>query len=173
MSSAQTAQIAYERDQIDEIERLKQTVSELQTKVTELQTLGSKHVLERQAMNRFGGRRQRQRVVLGWASRVFGTVTCNVRERAFRLIEEAIEVAQAAGIEVNLVERILYRVYSREAGDVYKEMGGLLITTLAMCEMLNADADELERDELERILALPESLVREKHDHKRALGIAL
>lgn len=155
------------------IEALVKQVTDLKAQVTKLQTLGTKHVLERQAMNRYGSRRQRQRVVAGWASRVFGTVALNIRERAMRIVEEAMEVAQAAGVDFRTVELIGLRVFLRPSGDLEPEMGGLLVTTLAMCEVMGVDADEVERDEIERILTLNENKVREKHDGKRKLGIAL
>lgn len=155
------------------IEQISARIKELESRVTELQTLGTKHVLERQKMNRYGSRRQRQRLVVGWASRVFGTVTLNIRERAMRIVEEAIEVAQAAGIDFRTVELIGSRVFVRPSGDLELEMGGLLVTTLAMCEVIGVDADEVERNEIERILTLNENKVREKHDEKRTLGIAL
>lgn len=162
-----------ERILLDEIERKDAAIELLTTRMTELQALGTKHVLERQAMNRYGSRNQRQRLVLRWATRVFGTITTRIEERAMRVVEEAIEVAQAAGISQNTVEKILYRIYGKEPGRIEEEMGGLLVTTLAMCEVLGAEADELERNEIERILALPEGRVQEKHETKRALGIAL
>lgn len=160
-------------DLLDQIERLERDNLRLQARITELQVIGSKHVLERQARDRFGGRKRRQAVVLGWATRVFGSCTSSIKERALRLLEESIEVAQAAGLSEDTVRRMVDRVYFRSMGNLREEMGGLLVTALAMCEALGVDGDELERDEMERVLSLPESFVREKHEAKVRQGLAL
>lgn len=159
-------QVSYERSLLDEIDRLK-------ARVTELQDVGSKLVLERQARDRFGGRKRRQAVVLGWAKRVFGSCVLSQKERALRILEEAIEVTQAAGINEDTVRRMVDRVYYRSVGNLREEMGGLLVTALAMCEVLGVDGDELERDEMERVLSLDESFIQEKHKAKVAQGLAL
>jgi NTP pyrophosphatase (non-canonical NTP hydrolase) len=160
-------------DLLDHIEKIERENRELHTRVTELQTLGSKHVMERQARDRFGGRKRRQMVVFKWAARVFGACTLSPMERALRILEEAIEVAQAAGVSEDTTRRMADRVYSRSMGVLRDEVGGLLVTALAMCEVLGVDGDELERDEMERVLSLPESFVREKHDAKVRQGLAL
>ena len=45
--------------------------------------------------------------VLAWAADVFGPVATDRRERAVRLVEEAIEVAQAEGVPAEVVERVV------------------------------------------------------------------
>lgn len=154
-----------------EIDALKNELEAVRSQRDALQTRMSELVLERQRANRYGNRKRRQSVVIWWARRMFGSNTLKFTERAMRVVEEAIEVAQAVGVPVNTVERIVHRVYTKAAGEVVEELGGLLVTTLALAEVLNKDADELERDELERILSLPEHLPRESQMRKHALGI--
>ncbi len=157
---------SYERSLLDEIDRLK-------ARITELQDIGSKLALERQARDRFGGRKRRQSVVLNWAKRVLGDEAASVKERALRILEEAIEVAQAAGVGEDTTNRMVARVFYRQTGNLQAEVGGLLVTALAMCEAIGVDGDELERDEMERILSLSEDFVREKHQAKVRQGLAL
>lgn len=167
----------FERHCIDQLSRendyLSRENAELRAKVTELQEIGSKHVIERQHIRRYGNRDRRQSIVLAWATRMFGQCTTQLTERALRVVEEAIEVGQAAGLTKEQVQRLIDRVYSRPAGDVREELGGLLVTCLAICEVMRISGDDLERDEMERVLSLPEEKVREKHAQKVAEGVAL
>jgi hypothetical protein len=149
-------------------------VDRLRARVTELQTLGSKMVYERQQANRYGGRDARQQIVFGWVSRVFGSkIAHSVIERATRVREEAVEVAQAAGVPRDAAVAVLRRCYDREVGDVRSEVANLSVTLLALCGTLKVSAEELERNEIERILAIPEEDMRARQSRKHADGIGI
>src|SRR4051812_11277389 len=51
--------------------------------------------------------------VLAWAVRSFGPIALNRDERAARMAEEAVEVAQVEGVPLDVMQRITARVYSR------------------------------------------------------------
>jgi len=67
----------------------------------------------------------RQERILTWAIDTFGEVAKNPHERAARLVEEAIEVAQAVGLPLDTVDIIAGRVYSRPPGELAQEIGNL------------------------------------------------
>lgn len=154
---------------MDEAELLR-----LSAQVTDLQTRMSEMVYERQRANRFGGRARRQQVVFGWVERVFGaSIANNVIERATRVLEEAVEVAQAAGIARETAIRVVNRCFGRDVGNVEDEVANLSITLLALCATLKVDAETLERDEIERILAIPDSHMRDRQARKFDAGIGM
>jgi hypothetical protein len=61
-------------------------------------------------------------------------------ERALRVVEEAIEFAQASGISQEAVSKINQVVYEKPAGTVFQELGGCFLTLLAACETHNLNA---------------------------------
>lgn len=122
------------------------------------------------ALSAEGGARQRQ--VLNWAETNFGSIARNRDERAARLVEEAIEIAQAENVPLEIVKKISDRVYSRQSGDVRQEIGGLAITLDALAENLGIDAQVEAQRELDRILSLPKDWWTRKHAEKVAAGTA-
>lgn len=145
----------------------------LRNQLIELQARNSRLVMERQLSNRYGDRRQRQRSVLAWAVRTFGEVTKSTKERALRLVEEAIEVGQAAGLSRAIVERLVERVYARDPGDLRKELGGVGVTLMAFAESIGESAEELDRDEIERIFGIDPAVFQTKHASKIEAGVAV
>ena len=118
-------------------------------------------------------RRERQRHVLYWAVATFGEVARDKRERALRLAEEAIEVAQAAGLNVGAVEKVVDRTYSRPPGDLAKEIGGLVMTDEALAEAHGISLPEEAEREWERISAIPREEWQKRQAAKVAAGTAV
>jgi hypothetical protein len=114
----------------------------------------------------------RQARILAWAVASFGAVARNRDERAARLAEEAIEVAQAEGVSLEVIQRIAARVYSRPAGEIGREIGGVALTLEALAENLGRSADADCETELARVLAKPADHWRTKHAEKVAAGTA-
>lgn len=73
------------------------------------------------------------------------------RERARRVLEEAVELVQAAGLPKADAERILKDVYSREPGSVFQEVGGTMNTIAAFCAGLDVDLAQAAEVEMVRI----------------------
>lgn len=93
-----------------------------------------------------------QERVADWVSSCFGeTSGGNGKERAFRFVEEALELAQAAGVTPSDVVRLVNYVYARETGDPYQEVGGVLLTLAALCAAIGLDLDAAGEAELERV----------------------
>lgn len=85
---------------------------------------------------------------LDFCLRCFGfSNTFNKRERAYRYAEEAMELLQAAGLTKSEVEYILSHVYSKEVGDLRKELANAQQTLLALSSAYGIHLeDEVERD---------------------------
>ena len=98
-----------------------------------------------------------QRDVLDWVRNTFGQKFLNDRERAFRFIEEALELVQAIGLSIKDVAAIGNHVYGRTPGDYPQEMGGVMITLEALAEHLGVDLEQQNCLEWDRINGLPQS----------------
>lgn len=87
-----------------------------------------------------------------WVLKAFGSFIATSRqERALRIVEEAVELAQAEGIWATQVALIVDRVYSRPIGTPRAEAGGVGVTYLAYCEAFGEDHRKLIETELARI----------------------
>lgn len=87
-----------------------------------------------------------------WVLKAFGSfIATNRQERALRVVEEAIELAQAEGLNYSYVERVARRVYSRPEGNPRAEAGGVGVTYLAYCEAFGEDHKKIIETELARI----------------------
>ena len=114
----------------------------------------------------------RQRKVLAWAVENFGFIAKNRDERAVRLAEEAIELAQVEGVPLDVVMLVAQRVYSRPVGELRREIGGVAITLDALAENLGLSvATEADR-ELARVLSKDKDWWTRKHGEKVKAGTA-
>lgn len=92
-----------------------------------------------------------QRRVDMWVSSVLGLSMRNSQiERAYRLIEEALEAAQAVHVSKDDAIKLVDYVYSRKKGDSYQEAGGCLIVLAAYCNSLAIDMKNAGEVELAR-----------------------
>lgn len=114
----------------------------------------------------------RQRKVLAWAVDNFGWIAKNRDERAVRLAEEAIEVAQAEGVPLDVVMTVAQRVYSRPVGDLKREIGGVAITLDALAENVGLSVTEEAEREFARVLSKDKDWWTRKHGEKVAAGTA-
>lgn len=109
---------------------------------------------------------------LEWAHATFGEVAGHPEERAARFIEEAIELVQAVGLPVDLVDAIAGRVYLRPAGQVSKEVGQAMVTLETLAEVMGVVAESEADREFARIKAIPQEEWSRRHQAKVDLGIA-
>lgn len=118
-------------------------------------------------------RDSRQAQVIRWCARTFGeAVAVDKRERAERFLEEALELAQACGVDVARVSSISRHVYSKPVGEIDQEIGGVGVTLLALAENYGISADMAERNELTRVLRKDPAHFRARQDAKAAAGVA-
>ena len=88
-----------------------------------------------------------------WCTRVFGANhAVDLPTRGLRTVEEAVELCQALGVSEGKVRDIVRMVYSRPAGRPYQELGGVLMTTVILCEAMDLDHDLVLESELSRVL---------------------
>lgn len=116
-------------------------------------------------------RAERQRRVARWCNDAFGTGhALDVPQRGIRLVEEAIEAAQAAGCERDMVHRLVDYVFDRPAGELAQEIGGVGLTLLALSHAAQVLADDCEAAELDRVLSKPLSHFAARNEAKNAAG---
>lgn len=116
-----------------------------------------------------------QRRGAAWVRGTFGeAVLMDRRERAMRVLEEATELAQAAGVTPKEAAAVAARVWSRPAGDADQEAAGTFFCVLMWCEAAGLDIDLAMMRELSRVEApgMAEA-IRAKHASKVAAGIGL
>lgn len=115
-----------------------------------------------------------QHICTSWAKSCLGVACVNSKiERAKRLLEEAIEFAQCAGVNCGDCHKLLAQVYDKPVGEPAQEIAGILVTTLVAAETFGINAEAALRQELERINR-PEIIIeiRAKHRQKKELGIS-
>lgn len=118
------------------------------------------------------GRDRRQALVVQWARECFGDMEAfHVQQRALRVLEEAVELAQACGVTAAIVAKLAAYVYGRPVGGIYQEIGGLSITLLALAGACGLSAEEEERREFDRIMEKPRSYFTDRNARKNADGI--
>lgn len=116
----------------------------------------------------------RQQLVGDWVTRTFGDQrSIHTKERATRLLEEALELAQCEGVSQELAERLLSHVYSRPPGDPFGELGGVQTTTLAYAAAAGYSADKVESEAIRVILGADRARMRERQECKADLGIGV
>ena len=113
-----------------------------------------------------------QAEVLQWAVDSFGPIAQNRDERAARLVEEAMEVAQAENVPAETVRRILEHVYSRPPGELGQEIGGCAITLLALAENAGIGYRAELLREWRRLTSKPRAWWQHRHEEKVAAGTA-
>lgn len=86
--------------------------------------------------------------VTNWLRACFGdTAHADLEERTHRFLEEAIELAQAAGCTKHDAMRLVDYVFSRPLGKVDQEVGGVMVTLAGLCnasEVSMSDAADCE-----------------------------
>ncbi len=95
-----------------------------------------------------------------WVVTRIGLDAMHPQERALRLLEEAIELAQAVGVDHEMVTRQAAHVFNRPSGCPEQEAGGVAVCLLAVCAALGKPMVEIARAEVERIEAKPLDAIR-------------
>lgn len=116
----------------------------------------------------------RQIDTLKWAKVTFGAETADVTgERIRRFLEEALELAQAVGLDQEVAQNMVEYVYARPAGNVNQEIGQVGVSLLALAEHLHINAEQEELTEFQRITSLPAEHWQSRQNAKAGKGIAL
>lgn len=112
------------------------------------------------------------RIVVEWGCRCFGAEHMSNRGvRALRFTEEAIELAQACGVSEEKIAELVRVVYSRPAGTAYQEVGGSMVTLVALCHTLGTDLEDAFQIEVSRCLSKDPAHFAARNKEKLDLGL--
>lgn len=116
-------------------------------------------------------RDERQEMLASWCAAAFGTEhATNVQQRGIRMLEEAIELAQAAGVERAMALRLVDFIYDRPVGTIGQELGGVGLTVLALAAAAGISADMEEAREFQRVRSKPLQHFRDRNAAKNDAG---
>lgn len=114
---------------------------------------------------------ERQARAFTWARETYGPRVENARYQAFRLLEEAMELAQTQGLGLEDFVRAAEYVSARKIGDTKTEIGDLSLCLDILAENLGLSVDSCHAGCLNRIQFLDPVKCREKDDDKIAFGL--
>jgi len=107
-----------------------------------------------------------QQRVHKWMIECFGdAITEDKLERAYRFVEEALELGQAIGCSADFAHRLVDYVYGRPTGEAGQEVGGVMVCLAALCSTVDLDMTEEAERELARVWTKIEK-IRAKHAAK-------
>lgn len=117
--------------------------------------------------------KQMQDVVGHWVITRFGKTNLESKhERAMRVLEEAIEFAQAEGVSQLSCAALTNSVYGKPAGVAKREAAQVMVTLLAWAHSSNEEIVALALEEIERLHTIPRDKVRGKHAIKVQANLA-
>ncbi len=92
-----------------------------------------------------------QRRVADWLAACFGRErVVEPLERSHRMLEEALELAQACGCTEEDAHRLTSYVFARPSGGLHEEVGGVMVTVAALCGVIGVDMAAAAEVELSR-----------------------
>jgi hypothetical protein len=113
-----------------------------------------------------------QSIAWDWACRCFGHEHCwDKKVRGLRFAEEAVELAQAVGVDKAQVLKMVENVYGKAPGDEHQELGGVMMTLAVLGHRLGWDLDKCFEIELLRVLAKPPEHFTLRNQAKIDLGL--
>lgn len=98
--------------------------------------------------------------VAEWIRTRIGEANSHRRERAMRCLEEAVELAQAEGIGIDLVRKQVDHVFARPPGEPEQEVAGVAVCLLAWCAATGVRLFDLAEREVGRIERKPVDQIR-------------
>ena len=102
-----------------------------------------------------------------WAVRCFGLAhVANVKVRALRHAEEAVELAHAHNVSRDDMNKMIDIIYSRPSGQPHQEVGGSILTLMVYCEANGFDLEECALVELKRVLDKDPSIFAKRNAEK-------
>jgi hypothetical protein len=119
-----------------------------------------------------------QLTVEDWLRRTFGDKSADsAEERAVRLLEEAIEYAQAvARDQAKMHEFVLHmvgEVFKKPKGQPHQELGGIIVCLLAACAQQQVRLDDVARTEIDSVLAISKEDFAKRLKKKQDAGYVI
>ena len=106
-----------------------------------------------------------------WVSSRLGKDHNSPQERAMRLLEEVVELAQSEGIPLELVTEQVKHVYGRPWGTPEGEAPGVAVCLYGYCASRGMQLTEIAQRELERIQSLPQESIQKSLQRKVDAGL--
>lgn len=110
-------------------------------------------------------------VAWDWACRCFGDQMADPAARALRLAEEAVELAQSAGVPRWQLDRLVGVVYDKPIGEMKDEARGVVLTTALFCRMNDWEPDDLLLEAVRKALEKDPKYWGQRNDAKDKLGL--
>lgn len=116
-----------------------------------------------------------QVVVEKWVRTTFGDKMFeNKEERAARIFEEAAELYQVFALGNRAkAHKIVDMVFDKKVGELHNEIGGVIVTLLALCANEGLRLDDMADKEITRVKSLPGDGFRKKQRDKADLGVSM
>jgi hypothetical protein len=112
-----------------------------------------------------------QKKLVAWGTECFGADhMTDSKVRALRLLEEAIEFAQAVGVDPRKCSELVEYVYFRPAGNPVQELGGVGVTWLVAAEAIGCTAESALEAEIDRISQKSPSHFAQRNQQKCEAG---
>ncbi len=126
-------------------------------------------------MNKLESLEDFQHTIAKWCEDMFGSKCAkDPQERGLRLLEEALEAAQAVHVSQEDAHKLVDYVYGRPTGEISQEVSGVLVTVLALSASVGISAEASLLRELHRIHEPSfREKIRAKHNTKELAGISL
>lgn len=100
-----------------------------------------------------------QKRVDDWMQHCFGsTISADKTERNHRFLEEALELVQAGGCTPSEAHQLVDYVFGRPVGELGQEVGGSIVTLVALCTAHGVSLEEEGERELSRIWTKSEAI---------------
>lgn len=113
----------------------------------------------------------RQVQIFAWAKMAFtAEQATSLPQRGLRLLEEAIEAFQATCGDKHQAHELVDYVFSRPAGVLHQELGGVGVTLLVLAAAAGLSADEEEAREVARVLSKPVEMFTARNAAKNEAG---
>lgn len=97
--------------------------------------------------------------VESWVRRMLGDAHMSRMERAARLLEETVELAQAEGVPADLAARLVFHVYSRPTGNPNDEGSAVALALYGWSAASGVNLCDAALAEIDRIEALPKDRI--------------
>lgn len=101
----------------------------------------------------------------------FGRRFLNLKSRSERVLEEAIELAQASDYPREMMHALVDKICDREKGEIYQEIGGVSVSLLSYAGVAKLSADWCEAEEIRRVEEKPVEYFQQRLKEKIAAGI--
>jgi NTP pyrophosphatase (non-canonical NTP hydrolase) len=113
-----------------------------------------------------------QQLIVAWGIRAFGIEEMrSPYRRALRLVEEAIELGQAADVPVEMAHQIVEMVYGRPVGRTHEEVADVFNTLMAYCAARGLDLEQQVVARFSDLLGEPVEKFRKRVAEKHAAGL--